>query len=213
MKTVLILILCSVFLNHSHAQCDEIQNELSSSSATSVELYTDAALVLSPSSANQYYWELTNFSGQVLAQDTVITDLCTLHFATPLPDSMKVCQTVINERSGEVCTICNVLVYRGSIRHWEMISNNYGVFLGRFDPAVPPITITQELAMETLHLQVKGLETYRTTIYDRQGRIALAYTDNNNNISAIKKLPVGLYFLVVEDANTGQKFTKKLIRE
>lgn len=211
MKTLFTLLLFSSCLSYSQAQCSAVQNAVSSSTDTTVQLYTNAFFVMAPGFANTYYWDLTDFNNTVLDQDTVTTNLALLTFNIALTDSMQICQTAINSITNVVCTVCDTLVYGGAVRGWELVGSNSGVILGQFNPATPTITIYPNPTTAILYLEVEGIEEYTTTLYDVQGRIVLF--NRNNNLSDLKGLPKGLYFLVLQDVASGQKITKKVVKE
>lgn len=212
---IMVLMLQIGSIASAMAQCSFLQNAVSSSTSTSVQMNTNAFFIILPNNANQIYWRLTDLNDNLVAEDTSNATFPIFNFNTPLTDSMKICQTVTNTSTGNVCQVCDTLVYSGSIINWKLTSStNVGIDITSTTTLSQDITVniypnptTDRIFIDAVHIKDCHIE-----IYDAKGgRVTVRKHDNM--IFDLQDLTEGLYLIKIIDINSGQSITKSIIKK
>lgn len=225
-NTLLFFTFSSLFTAFSLGQCSNVSASVSSSTTTQINMYTAARYVVTPGTANLYRWELTNFAGTVLDSATTASDFQLLNFSAPLTDSIKVCLTVSNTSTGQVCSVCDTLTYGGTISNWGIITNNTGVSglpgggSGGSGGGGSTVSLSEENSFEaniypnptTDIISIKLSENMEFTakFFNLSGQIVLSTT--NQSIIEVSALPKGVYLLEIKGLNSNKKIVKKIVK-
>lgn len=121
----------------SYAQCSTTGISISSSSETSVNLYTPSFFLLPSGADNIYEWTITDESGGLVHQETIAqgTDFANsfmqFNHSVPITESMDACLKITNATSGLTCNVCDVLFWKidpaFGFGSWEVLNNSVGV--------------------------------------------------------------------------------------
>ncbi|MDA9262374.1 T9SS type A sorting domain-containing protein [bacterium] len=219
-KNLLIALLLTSTITFSYTQCSNVGSVISSSTATLVNMYTPARYFVTPASANTYFWVLSDFNGNILAQDSTTGNFKILNFTATLLDSLKICQTVKNSSTGEVCGVCDT-ISRGAVASWELITSNTGDTTtsssggGGSSVSLKTIeTITANIypnpTRDIINITVEGNFDYTATLFSVNGKQIL--TAINTPILNVCNLSKGFYFLEIKGINTNKKVMKKIVK-
>lgn len=189
--TVILFILLTTFVGS--AQCEFVDVSVSSSTTTSVNLYTPAFFLISPGNANQNHWVVKNMAGSIIHEETTSGAWADQSFSffnhsTPLTETMEVCLTISNTDTGEICGLCNTLSWLDNISNWVFANNVSGtslpVELTAFNGLVKNDMIELEwtTASETNN---QGFEIEKSS--DRSYWKKVGYLNGNGTTSQINK--------------------------
>ena len=114
----------------SSAQCSTVSVQISSSDTSLIQLYNAGIFNLDSGYANVVIWEVTDFAGGIVHQDTtsgVFNDqsFSLFNHSVALTDSMRATIEITNGVTGEVCFIEDTLF-------WEETEVIPGVFIGNW---------------------------------------------------------------------------------
>lgn len=212
MKTIITALLSLLSTAGILSQCSDVSIQISSSDTSYIQLY-NAGIFLIPSGENNVcVWEVTDFSGAVVHQDTtsgVFEDQSFSYFdhMISINDSMKATLEITNEDEGSICTINDTLYWKetevlpGSfIGSWDVLSSNGGVEDFEVSPTEfnsKDLQISIYPSPATHHFSINGtLEKYDFSIINSKGQIIKQYYGIINQESIdISDLVSGLYYI------------------
>lgn len=223
-KTLLIALFLVSSIAFSFAQCSNVNSAISSSQTALVNMYTPARYFVTPGSANTYFWVLSGFNGNILAQDSTLGNFQILTFTPTVLDSLKICQTVKNSSTGVVCSVCDTIA-RGALVSWELITSNTGdtnttsggggaggggstASLETIEPIAA--NIYPNPTNDIINIKIEGSFDYTATLFSVNGK--QLFTAVNSPVFDVSSLPKGFYFLEIKGIRTNKKVVKKIVK-
>lgn len=225
MKKIIVFFLFILATFVSHAQCSTVSVQISSSDTTSIQLYNAGIFNIPSGFANVCEWEVVDFSGEIIFQETTSGDFEDQSFAlfnhsVPITDSMKATIVITNEVEGIICTMTDTLFWKETevipgafIGNWSVLSNNGGV-----SEDITSTGTINNLLMEIYpspaqdYFSINGeQETYDFQIINLNGQIIKSYFDFSKSKKVdISNFPNGVYFVQFVDEKN--KVMHKLIK-
>lgn len=202
----------------SNAQCSTVSVQISSSDTTSIQLYNAGIFNIPSGFANVCEWEVVDFSGEIIFQETTSGDFGDQSFAlfehsVPIIDSMKATIIITNEVEGIICTMTDTLFWKETeiipgafIGNWSVLSSNGGV---SEDISTSTEDNTKEQFIELYPSPVQDYfsingdqEAYDFQIININGQIIESYFDLSKSEKVdISNLTNGIYFVRFLDGN------------
>jgi hypothetical protein len=97
-----------------------------------VQLYTPSPFFVPNPDSNVHFWDISDTDGNIIIQETTDSDgnFFSFEHTVPTTDTIIACLTISNEVAGPGinCTVCDALVWGGSIIEWEILNQNTGTF-------------------------------------------------------------------------------------
>tara|TARA_B110000858_G_scaffold57075_1_gene66518 strand:+ start:226 stop:756 length:531 start_codon:yes stop_codon:yes gene_type:complete len=175
-----------------------------------------------PKGNNIITYEITDFQGNIVHQDTTIggSGLMLFNHTVPMTDSMKVTALLINDVAGIACLIEDTLFWKEtvvgstSIFNWDILSGNLGFSvldvnesqIDDSDFKVFPSPAFNELYIDSAE------DSYSFTISNIRGQLIYENKSSREREKVdVSNFPSGLYFLTIS-CNRGLetiRFVKK----
>ena len=227
---VIIASLLSILINVClTAQCSTVAVQISSSDTSYVQLYNAGIFNIPSGNENICIWEVTDFSGTIIHQDTTSGDFGDQSFSifdhtVPITDSMKATIVITNEVEGIICTMNDTLYWKetevlpGSfIGNWDVLSSNGGM-----EEMITSSTFTAEVSQSIYifpcpaydYFQLKGNQSiYKLTILDLQGNTIKSVNQIHSEEKIdISSYPTGIYIVRFWDEKNRKESVSKFIK-
>ncbi len=218
MKKTIVFFLLILASFISNAQCSTVSVQISSSDTTSIQLYNAGIFNIPSGFANVCEWEVVDFSGEIIFQETTSGDFEDQSFAlfdhsVPITDSMKASIIITNEVEGIICTMTDTLYWKETevipgafIGNWSVLSSNGGV---SEDISTSTENDIKEEFIELYPSPAQGYfsingeqETYDFHIINLNGQVIESYFDFSKSDKVdISNLSKGIYFVRFLDGN------------
>lgn len=229
MKITFTTILSLTFTIGIFAQCSTVGVQISSSDTTLIQLYNAGIFNIPSGNSNVCVWEVTDFSGTIIHQDTTSGDFEDQSFSlfnhmVPITDSMKATIIITNEVEGITCTMNDTLYWKETevipdafIGNWDVLSNNVGVeedIVSSLPSNENSINIEVSPSPVFDYFTINGdLESYSIAIINVHGQIISTLNlVNNNEPIDLSNLSGGLYFINFFDQYGKNITLKKIIK-
>lgn len=229
MKTILTIILTAFIATGVISQCSTVGIQISSSDTSFIQLYHAGFFNIPSGGSNQCIWEVSDFSGTTIHQDTTSGNFEEQSFSpfdhmVPISDSMKATIVITNEVEGIICTINDTLYWKetevlpGSfIGNWDVLSSNGGIEdveissnqnkFKRHSTKIYPTPTSDYFFIES------SIEKIIYSVRDFNGHEVISKNIiYNKDLIDINELPSGIYIVLFEDENGITFNSKKLIK-
>ncbi len=203
MKNLLLSFLFFQLCITAQSQCENVAIQISSSTETSVNLYHAGFFNIPSGFDNICNWEVTDFSGAIVHQETTSGDwgdqsFSLFNHSVPITDSMKVTLLINNATSGITCFMSDTLFWEftevlpGSfIANWAVLSSNPG----------SEITLALELAFSN-DVSCFGGNDGSISVVASGGEAPYGYSIDNGPVgssSDFTGLGAGTHIIIVTD--------------
>ena len=221
-KHIFTLLFLSLSLTSFSQQCSWLDLSVSTADSSFVQLYHPGPYLITPKDNNVITYEITDFQGNIVHQDTTIggSGLMLFNHTVPVTDSMKVTALLTNDVAGIACFIEDTLFWKEtvvgstSIFNWDILSGNLGFsvldvnesHIDGSDFRVFPSPAFNELYIDSPE------DSYSFTISNIRGQLIFENKSSSDREKVdVSNFPSGLYFLTIS-SNRGLetiRFAKK----